>query len=285
MKHVPFLAFLSLVLVLGSCSVRPPTADASHLKDLPTPPEGFHWELNPAYSDEFEGDKLDAQVWHDRSPYWVHGRPPATFRASAVSVKDGYLQIKNQPLRPVDEKYHIAGGAVASVAKSAKFGYFSARMKASKISMSSTFWMKNKVKDGCKQEQQELDIVEIVGKRIRGGDFNNVLHVNTHVFQFDCDGNKEVLSRGNTAPIVPAATDAFHTYACWWVDENTIHYYLDDEFLFTVNPKSPFDHPMYMHLVTETYNWEDPPSDAELLNDEINTTYYDWVRSFSLVKN
>jgi len=42
---------------------------------------------------------------------------------------------------------------------------------------------------------------------------------------------------------------------------------------------------MYMHLVTETYNWEDPPSDEELLNDDINTTYYDWVRSFRLVKS
>ncbi|MFK8162159.1 MAG: family 16 glycosylhydrolase [Lewinella sp.] len=285
MRQLHFSTLLLVALISCACSVRPPEVDTSLFKGLPEPPEGYHWELNPAYSDEFGGDKLDAEVWHDRSPYWVNGRPPATFRAATVSVKDGFLQIRNQPLRPVTEKYHIAGGAVASVAKSAKFGYFSARMKASKISMSSTFWMKNKVKDGCKQEQQELDIVEIVGKRIRGGDFNNVMHVNTHVFQFDCDGNKEVLSRGNTAPLVPAATDAFHTYACWWVDENTIHYYLDDKFQFTVNPKSPFDHPMYMHLVTETYNWEDPPSDEELLNDEINTTYYDWVRSFRLVKS
>jgi hypothetical protein len=40
---------------------------------------------------------------------------------------------------------------------------------------------------------------------------------------------------------------------------------------------------MYMHLVTETYNWETPPTVEELNNDEINTTYYDWVRSYKLV--
>jgi len=246
MNYLP--ATLFAILVIFSCSV-PPTAeeDPELYANLPIPPKGYKWEINPAYSDEFNDEQLDATVWHDRSPYWVNGRPPATFRAETVSVKDGLLQIRNQPLRPVTEKYHIQGGAVASVAKTAHYGYFSARMKASKISMSSTFWMKNRAVPGqCLREQQELDIVEVVGKRIRGGDFNNVLHVNTHLFRTDCNDEKVVLSRGNTAPIVPPATDAFHTYACWWVDPETIHFYLDGEFLFTVTPKAPFDRPMFM---------------------------------------
>ena len=51
----------------------------------------------------------------------------------------------------------------------------------------------------------------------------------------------------------------------------------------TTYSKTPFDRPMYMHLVTETYNWEAPPTEEELLNDEINTSYYDWVRAYVLV--
>lgn len=251
---------------------------------LPEPPVGYQWVVNPAFTDEFEGDELDKTKWHDRSPYWVHGRAPATFRASAVSVKEGNLQIKNQPLVPATDKYLIAGGAVASVSKSGHFGYYETRMKASGISMSSTFWMKNKPiqEKGCPYAQDELDIVEVIGMRKRGADFNNILHSNTHIFETNCEGKKEVFSSGGKSKIEPAAKDAYHTYGCWWVDENTIKIYLDGQYQFTMNPKKPFNRPMYMHLVTETYNWEDPPTTEELLNDAINTTYYDYVRGYTL---
>ncbi|MEM9917245.1 MAG: family 16 glycosylhydrolase [Bacteroidota bacterium] len=253
---------------------------------LPEPPKGYHWEKNSEFSDEFNEAQLDNTKWYDRSPYWVHGRPPATFRASAVSVQNGMLQIKNQPLVPKDEKYHIAGGAVASVSKQALFGYYEVRMKASSISMSSTFWLKNKPESpDCPREQQELDIVEAVGMKKRGYDFNNYMKSNSHIFRWDCDGKKTVLSEGGQCEIVPPASEAFHNYACWWVDENTLKFYLDGEHKFTVHPKKPFDRPMYMHLVTETYNWEDPPTTEELTNDAINTTYYDWIRSYKLVKD
>ncbi|MEM6316906.1 MAG: family 16 glycoside hydrolase [Bacteroidota bacterium] len=251
----------------------------------PPAPTGYKWVLNPEFSDEFEGNQLDSTKWYARSPYWKHGRPPATFRASAVSVKDGKLQIKNQPLVPATEKYHIAGGAVASKSKAGHYGYYEARMKASGISMSSTFWMKAKYlnEQGCAQEHQELDIVEAIGMQKRGYDFHNFMKSNTHIFQWDCEGNKKVLSRGGNCPVVPPVHKAYHTYGCWWVDANTIHYYLDGEYKFTVHPKKPFDHPMYMHLVTETYNWEAPPTVEELLNNKINTTYYDYIRSYTLV--
>lgn len=254
----------------------------------PLAPEGFEWKKNDKFSDEFNGKKLDKNKWYDRSPYWVNGRRPATFRDYSVSVKDGCMQIKNSVLKG-DSIYNIAGGAVASVASDAYFGYYECRMKASAITMSSTFWMKNKPeKVGCVSEVQELDIVEIVGAKKRGFDFNNVMHSNTHTFHTDCDGTKSSKSVGGNCPIIPAASEAFHTYGCWWIDANTIKYYLDGEYKFTVNPSTfyrdkPFNQPMYMHLVTETYNWESPPTEEELNNDAINTTYYDWVRSYKLV--
>ncbi|MEL7163710.1 MAG: family 16 glycosylhydrolase, partial [Bacteroidota bacterium] len=223
---------------------------------------------------------------YDRSPYWVNGRPPATFRASTVSVKDGLLQIRNQPLNEEDPKYHIAGGAVASVARDGYHGYYACRMKASAISMSSTFWMKNKpAKDDCRAVQHELDIIEIVGKQVRGGDFRNVSHSNTHIFHRDCDTGEKLptLSRGAQGKIAPPAEEAYHIYSCWWENDTTLHFYLDGELIETVTPKEAFDRPMYMHLVTETYNWESPPPVEDLLNDAINTTYYDWVRSYRLV--
>ncbi|MBU3024290.1 family 16 glycosylhydrolase [Zobellia galactanivorans] len=255
----------------------------------PPPPEGFRWVKNESFSDEFDGEVLDTTKWYARSPYWVNGRPPATFRAGSVSVKEGMLQIKNSVLDG-DKKYNIAGGAVASVAKDALYGYYEARMKASSISMSSTFWMKNKpdTKE-CPFEVQELDIVEVVGQQKTGWDFRTNLKSNTHIFYTDCDGEKTVKSAGGTeAKIDPPANEAYHVYGCWWVDADTIKIYLDGEYQFTMNPSThfrdtPFNKPMYMHMVTETYNWETPPTPEELADDTKNTTYYDWVRSYTLV--
>jgi len=277
-------AYLLILLFVLSCKVAPPSIQPD--AQLPQAPDGFHWEVNPAFSDEFNEDVLNKKKWYDRSPYWRNGRPPATFRASAVSVKDGFLQIKNQPLIPKTEKYHIAGGAVASKSRKGFFGYYEARMKASSISMSSTFWMKNKpINKDCPREQDELDIVEAVGMQKRGGDLNNRMKSNSHIFIYDCNDEKTVLSEGGSCELVPPANVTFHNYGCWWVDENTLKFYLDGAYKFTINPKKPFNRPMYMHLVTETYDWEDPPTLEELNNDEINTTYYDWIRSYILVKN
>lgn len=255
----------------------------------PKSPKGYKWVENKMFSDEFNKGSLDTTKWYDRSPYWVNGRPPATFRAYAVSVKDGYLQIKNSVLEG-DDKYTIAGGAVASKSKEAYFGYYEVRMKASSLSMSSTFWLKNKPgRDDCPYEQLELDIVEAVGKQKKGFDFRNYMKSNSHIFHTDCSGQKIVKSNGGQCEISPAANEDFHVYGCWWIDENTLKFYHNGKYKFTVNPskhfrEKPFNRPMYMHMVTETYNWETPPTVEELNDDTINTTYYDWVRSYKLVK-
>lgn len=260
----------------------------------PQPPKGYKWVVNEKFSDEFNGAQLDKTKWHDRSPYWVNGRPPATFRARTISLKDGFLQIKNDILREEDNEkntvYNIVGGAVASVAKDAFYGYYESRLKASGISMSTTFWMKNKSEGPCPNKQDELDIVEVVGMQKLENDFRNILHSNTHIFHTDCNGERKVMSAGGRCPIVPSAEQTFHVYGCWWEDANNVHIYLDGDYKFTMHPdttfsKTPFNSPMYMHMVTETYNWEAPPTKEELLNDEINTSYYDWVRSYVLVKD
>ncbi|RKN81830.1 family 16 glycosylhydrolase [Ulvibacterium marinum] len=254
----------------------------------PKPSEGYQWVVNEKFSDEFNGSKIDAKKWYDRSPYWVNGRPPATLRAYSVSVKDGNLQIKNSVLEG-DSIYNIAGGAVASVARDAHYGYYESRIKASSISMSSTFWLKNKrIKNGCVTEQQELDIVEIVGQQKRAGDFRTTMKSNAHFIDTPCDGKEKYISApGPGAKIKPPANEAYHVYGRWWVDATTLHFYLDGKFVYTINPSTairedPFYRPMYMHLVTETYNWETPPTPEELADDSRNTTYYDWVRAYTL---
>ncbi|WP_282035520.1 hypothetical protein [Saccharicrinis aurantiacus] len=47
----------------------------------------------------------------------------------------------------------------------------------------------------------------------------------------------------------------------------------------------PFDKPMYMRLVSETYPfpWIELPNDEELADPNKNVVYYDWVRAYKLV--
>jgi len=211
---------------------------ANLIAQTPEPPEGYKWVPNEKFTDEFNGKKLDDSKWHDRSPYWVNGRPPATFRAYNVSVKGGNLQIKNTVLKG-DDKYNIAGGAVGSVAKDALYGYYEARMKASSISMSSTFWMKNKpIATDCPFEQQELDIVEIVGQQKHGGDFRTTMKSNAHFIVQDCDSVPKYISApGAGAKIEPPANEEYHVYGCWWVDAKTLHFYLDGKHVFFGQPQ------------------------------------------------
>lgn len=280
-------------------------------------PDGFRWVLNSPYSDEFNGDKLDSEKWHDHYPGWS-GRIPGKFMPSSLSVKDGCLRIQCSPLDPPlgtkdkpDEKiWTIACGAVQSKERKALYGYYECRMKASSISTSSTFWLKN-VYPGIERPYvaTELDIVECIGNAQRWPDFGDHMIGNTHIEihpKLDPDNPRKSLSdltdqekKARKAKFGPVGekkshkvstrvNEAFHTYGCWWVDAKTMKFYLDGEHVFTINPPTdlvaePFNQPMYVNLVCETYNWEFPPTAEELKDDTKNTTLYDYVRAYKLV--
>ena len=263
--------------------------------DPPQPPAGFRWVINTPYSDEFNGTSLDRSKWLDRFDGWV-GRPPAKFKPSAVSVGNGTMQIQNGVLDPPEGVFRIKGGAVQSIEAGAHFGYYECRFKASQVMMSTTFWMSNdKVPlnetTGCLTDtySQELDIVEVVGAH--DGHFATHMSSNTHYRHVPCGATKEVFhSEGARAPLSSKVYEEFHTYACWWMDANTVRFYADDvftkevSFSKAIDVTEPFDRPMKINMVTETYNWATPyPTPEQLEDNTTNTSYYDWVRSYKLV--
>lgn len=282
-----------------------------HIKNLPEPPEGFRWAVNPDFTDEFVGDKLNPEKWHDKSPYWTNGRPPATFKAYNVNLENGCLRIKNSRLAPMEGKdgrpgdtYHLAGGAVASKSDQAWYGYYEVCMKASLTPMSSTFWLKNlpntiRYVDETgrlvtEHHRQELDIIETVGSATRFPAWNRQFNANTH-YQCKVQGGTSPPQLDQPGPkdhraAIENTAEDFHTYGLWWVDPNTLHFYYDGKFLFTINPATeynplPFARPMYMHMVTETYSWEPSLPTDEMLSDPAkNSTHYDWVRGYVLVR-
>ncbi len=313
MTSIQRLLLLALAPNLLLANERKPAgyqAAIDHIRNLPAPPDGLKWVVNPDFTDEFNGRKLDSAKWFDKSPYWTNGRPPATFKADTVSVSDGELLIKNRRLTPTEgddgkpgTKYSFAGGAVASKSDQAHYGYYECRMKASLSPLSSTFWLKNTPyqvryvdetgKQVTEHHRQELDIIETVGTPTKFKDWDKQFNANTHYSISTKNGRIPNISVGTPKcegrTIEPSA-DAFHTYGLWWVDATTLHFYYDGRFAFTINPGTdynpqPFARPMYMHLVTETYDWEPSlPSDEDLKDPAKSTTRYDWVRSYILVR-
>lgn len=300
------LAFLSIVPSIYTEKVDPPE-----------PEIGKRWVLNLQYSDEFNGNSLNGKKWRNSYLGW-EGRTPGYFSPDAVSVKTGMLQIRNGVLDTTvsqhsKAKYSIKGGAVQSLEKTAHYGYYEARFKASRIPMSTTFWMSNrkvpvdfatKISDGnCAKDEfsQELDIAESIGGDIDIGDkFKKNMNFNTHYRYIDCAGGKEKFySAGNNAiegngqlanaTLSSESWEDFHTYGAYWKNPNEVAFYSDGRFIGDVEIRTdvvdtPFPRPMGINMVTETYDWAKPyPTNEQLTNTDINTSYYDWVRSYTLV--
>ncbi|QBG46631.1 beta-porphyranase B [Verrucomicrobia bacterium S94] len=251
-------------------------------------PKGFMWVVNEDFTDEFNGDSLDREKWYDHHPRW-RGRPPARFMPENVSVKDGMLQLTNGTLdEPITERrqtFTLGGAAVVSRKTEAYFGYYECRLRASSISMSSTFWMSNSGQHypGVGRIAQELDILETVGGSKRNDKFAHYMNSNTHVWH-----GGESRNVGNKARLPTKSDEDFYIYGCWWENASKCHFYLNNEHVGTVEfdtslVDEPFRHPMHINMVTETYDWETPPTPEEVNDPERNTTYIDWVRAYVLV--
>ncbi len=312
-------ALLLLAGTITSCSTPQPSYEAAiqHIETLPEAPEGYKWVVNEEFTDEFNGTELDETLWYAKSPYWTNGRAPATFKADCVNVRDGYMAITNYTLESPEgndgkpgDKYLYAGGAVASKSDQAFYGYYETRMKASMTTMSSTFWLNNMgtiitetAEDGTQAKvrvSQELDIIETMGviATLEKGDkswnrnWNKQMNSNVHYWRRSSDIPTEDIV-GKRVDVVTDVTDPsgedFHTYGCWWVDANTVKLYYDGKYMYTIKPSTqytdePMTTPMFMHFVTETYDWESGTTPEMLEDKDAATTLYDWVRSYKLVK-
>jgi beta-glucanase (GH16 family) len=272
---------LPAILVAASvaCAIR---------AEPPPAPEGYVWQVNEAFTDEFDGDSLDTEKWHDHHPFW-EGRPPARFMPSSVSLADGHLVLRAGLLDEPMGEFTVAGGAVVSKSLEAFYGYYEVRMKASLTSMSSTFWFSNQgAPFGDGMIAHELDVNEAIGAPNRFPGHKDQMHSNTHSVYWGPDGKETAEAKG-AVDLVPPAGEAFHVYGAWWVDANTVDFYLNDEYVYTIHPDTrfsdtPFDRPMHLNLVMETYDWQEPPTREELTDETRNATRYDWVRAWVLVK-
>ncbi|MFI3248410.1 MAG: family 16 glycosylhydrolase [Rikenellaceae bacterium] len=273
--------YLSAALI-AACSMN--------LLAQPAQPEaGMRWVINPETSDEFEQAGFDYDKWYNVDPNSWRGRAPGFFEAEATSIADGKLRltvdILEKPIMFGGQEFTHRGAHVYSKAKLLPGSYAECSMKANKTFMSSTFWLitAGKDREGCDSRTTELDIQECIGFPADNHTIRR-MGSNTHSRDIPEGCNYEKGSKGNNAVVDGDVTEDFHTYAAWWKSPTEIIFYLDGEYAGTVNPAAPFDLPMAVKLVCETYNWSKAPEDGGMTGSfEDRTTSYEWVRCYTSI--
>ena len=249
----------------------------------PAAPSGFSWVAVPELTDEFDGSALDSTKWDDYHPHWS-GRAPSQFKQGNAYVTNGYLNLKStmrqDPSTVADPNSDIWVDAAACVSKgwSARPGYYyEARMKASALSMTSSFWFRV-------GKYSEVDVIEHVGDPSINSKDTTLpyqYHANTH-----CYGTYAGL------PSVPAewrmatrGRDEFHTYGFWWKDPTNLWFYHNDVKMMEITPSAPFAEDLKMIFDTEVFTWDGLPLPANLMDDTKNTMLVDWVRTYRMADN
>jgi beta-glucanase (GH16 family) len=257
----------------------PPWSSAAEPGENPPPaPAGFRWEPVPELTDEFNTAGLDTSKWRPGISYW-QGREPSRFAPENVSVSGGMLRLRSTSLvKDLSSVKHpgkdiwVASAAVSSKERRASCGYYEARIKASRLSMTSSFWFQGKY--------SEIDVVEQMGAPAKDPDDRNFMLMNTHSFANGWDKDEATPVRWR----MPAGSaDDFHVYGVWWKDKDTVWFYHNGTKVAEVRPKCAFAEPMFLFFDTEVFTWSGLPSIASLEDPAGNTMLVDWVRSWKLV--
>lgn len=246
---------LAAILASGPAAAAPPPL-----------PAGQHWTAVPELTDEFDGP-LDTGKWSQKHPYWT-GRGVSEFRPENVSASGGFLRLAASR---IDHDGKTIGAACLSSRNAiAGPGYYEARLKASQISLSSSFWLQN--------PKIEIDVVEAFGVPMSHPARRFEARATLHAFP---NGWNSDIGIGKSAKLKAPVT-AWHTYGVWWRDAGSVWVYVDGVKVSEIETPRPFTSPMYVFFDTEHFDAEGTPNSRDLADLRRNTMLVDWVRAYSL---
>lgn len=184
------------------------------------------WKVHEPWSDEFNGEHLDATKWHPNNPgKWI-GREPVMFHPKNVAVEDGELRIRGsaKETEALPAGFTHTSGFVRSTTL-LKYGYIEMRARLMPGSMNSCFWLH----DGPPEHWTEIDIVENPA-----GVHPNRLNMNVHIFRTSALPDLPAYSGTAENHLTSPATwdgpfslcDDFHVFGCEW-DPGFIAWYVD----------------------------------------------------------
>ena len=240
------------------------------------PPVGYNWIPVSEFTDEFNISSLDTSKWRDSHPGWT-GRN-STFKRENVSVDNGCLQLKSTlKAGGLEVKAStITATCVSSQKRNCGPGYYEARVKASDLAMTSSFWFQGKY--------SEIDVIENVGNPSLSSmkTIEDTMMMNTHYFTGRW---KKDIATPTKWKMPKLARDGFHTYGVWWKNENTIWFYYDSVKVAEVTPGGSFDELQYLFFDTEVFTWHGWPTKESLLNPVKNIMYVDCLGANSTYRD
>lgn len=293
----------------SSQSISNPNQDL----DTSLSPAGPQWAL--IWSDEFNGNVLDAKKWAAETSCWGGGnfeRQCYTARPENINVSDGVLKLTAQAETFTGAKYpqdwSDRGGQLTREYTSGKvrtkqlaqwtYGRFEARIKLPQgQSTWPAFWM--------------LPADNHYGKWPLSGEIDIMEAVNLGAACEDCENSQSenrssaALHFGRPWPdnqfhaqkhILPNGPEAYHIFAVEW-SENQIDWFVDDQKIFTLtkddwftqavdksdNALAPFDKPFYVMLNLAVGGRLPDSRNEKRFNPASfpNSLYVDWVRVYA----
>jgi hypothetical protein len=242
----------------------------------PSPPSGKNWVVVPLLTDEFNGTTLDGTKWQNTHRSWA-GRAPSQFLPANVSVGGGNLQLKSTVGNTNMVGNWVNSAVVQSKGRPMKAGMYSeARIKCSKLSMTTAFWFQG--------DYSEIDRQENLGAPSSPNwtQLANTDQINTHYFPGGFElGDKKTPKFINN--LSPGVGDTYYIYGVWWKDSRNILIYLDGVQRESITLPYDFNETMFMYFDTETFTWGvGLPTVASLEDNTKNTGYIDYVRTWDL---
>jgi hypothetical protein len=253
---------------------------------LPATPEGYEWKFNPALSDEFNGPALDTSKWNADHAFWV-GRVPSRFEKNNVSVADGNLLLRSTPqvddlsqVKNPQKDVWIAAACLASNKPIASYGFYEARIQASNLAMTSSFWFQGPTPYSV-DHTSEIDVVEEMGDPVIKPEQRLLMMSNSHFF---FNRGASDLGTPSSWKMPTGAAEGYHVYGVWWKDAHTAIFFHDGQQVGQVTFKGDFTEPMSLYFDTEAFTWDGLPTIESLRDEKKNTMRVDWVRSWTLEK-
>ncbi len=230
---------------------------------LPAAPEGKAWKL--AWSDEFEGDELDAAKWEvpecRRRDAWWSNR--------AVSLDgEGHLRIRSF----VEGKEYYDACVRTRGRFEHAFGYYVARMRLQKQPGHwSAFWLYADSVGGLGEEGRDGTEIDVMEKPWLDDRVQHTLHWDGY--------GKEHRSEG-TRSTVKGVMEGFHTFGLLWTPEE-YRFYVDGKEVWRTRAGGVCQVPLYLKVSDEIeFNgWAGDIRKAELPDEFL----VDYVRVYDLV--
>jgi hypothetical protein len=221
------------------------------------PPAGANWKL--AFSDEFDGTKLDTAQWTYRTGprMWSEQRP------ANVSIGGGKLHLALRREKAGALEY-TAGGIISRQAF--RYGYYEAsvRMPAGRGWHTSFWLMQNGPKDGIEDRFQEIDICE------QDSVERTTYSVNWHNYKpHSSFGGKRVSGSD--------LSSAFHTYGAEF-SPNAVRFYFDGALVHSIDVSAlpHFDQHIWLTSIASYLHRTGSVDDAALPEEAL----FDWVRYY-----